>query len=488
MKILFYGINGQGLGHISRLLNVARVLKELANGLGVKAELIFLTTSEASDIASEFPVFKIPSLEVYRDHNYNTRDYQVDGRFMVNNLFATLRPDAVVVDTIPTGAFGEFSLIRDFCEKRVFINRHVNSSGEPDKSRVSAFKLYDLIITPDDADNSNKYHFSDSAEAQKNVFTGTIHGFRSDKALNKADVRTYFSIPNNKKLVYISAGGGGDISADRQIELIIDTLNERDDLVFLIGYGPLYKGRVRYASNIITFTGPNVRDYFRGLDAAICAAGYNTFHELLAAKVPTIFYAQKKGLDRQDLRVLDGKNKAWNDYFVEFPDCAMLEQKLDDILNGTCIEVVNLQSRRASLGTLNASVAMMKMFIGSGHPNLSEHTIYLTAEAYKHWSNCEALVSQYKFVDLWNWALFLGPMSIQNWHELVEGAPHRFIKESQDVGMIMLGLLRTAATTLDIRLGFTGTPISAIKHALTLFYRNQNHNELNLENIATYIE
>ena len=61
MKVLFYAINGVGLGHLSRLLAIARALAPLARSLGARPDLQFITTSDASELAHDFPVFKIPS-------------------------------------------------------------------------------------------------------------------------------------------------------------------------------------------------------------------------------------------------------------------------------------------------------------------------------------------------------------------------------------------------------------------------------------------
>jgi UDP:flavonoid glycosyltransferase YjiC (YdhE family) len=43
--------------------------------------------------------------------------------------------------------------------------------------------------------------------------------------------------------------------------------------------------------------------YSRAFDAAVCAAGYNSFHENLAGGIPTLFVANRaEEMDRQDVR------------------------------------------------------------------------------------------------------------------------------------------------------------------------------------------
>ena len=70
------------------------------------------------------------------------------------------------------------------------------------------------------------------------------------------------------------------------------------------------------------------------LDAAICAAGYNTFHELLLSRVPTAFFAQSKIADDQGERI---------DAAVEAGACERLESLEDPVaVAGTLNSLLDL--------------------------------------------------------------------------------------------------------------------------------------------------
>jgi hypothetical protein len=103
--------------------------------------------------------------------------------------------------------------------------------------------------------------------------------------------------------VYLSAGGGGDPEAEAVLDSLISSLGARDDLHLLVGAGPLYRGRRWGAANITWFDAPSIWQYFGALDGAISAGGYNTFHELIYAQVPTLFYSQPKIADDQAARI-----------------------------------------------------------------------------------------------------------------------------------------------------------------------------------------
>lgn len=472
MKVVFYGINGQGLGHIARLLNIAGVLKELVNALDMKAEFSFLTTSEASHIITDFPVYKIPSLKVFDNPNYRIRDQITHGRFFVSNLFASLRPDVVIMDTTPVGAFGEFMLIRDFCTTKVFINRHSAMSGEPENPKNNALNMYDLILTPDHPDHHLKYYFPSTINA--NVFTDVIHGFRRDLALERDAVRSYFGVEEDQKLVYISAGGGGDIGAEEQLDILYNALKHRRDIKFLFGYGPLYRGRIIYNDHIIPYTGDNIRQFFLGIDASICAAGYNTYEELLAAGIPTLFYSQVKQMDRQDIRIKEGQQHGWNDYFDTFPNCDNLDSRLTALLSPNNSVFENLLKKEPSYGSLNTALEIIKESVQANNSPLSEASIYLAARLFKVWLSLPAGRKRYRFSDIARWTFFLQPLAagIDQWNSFAQNCQRLYDRSNAELEQSILSLFNQTSRFLQIKMKKSHLSDSEVKSAMEKYLRN----------------
>ncbi len=474
MRVVFYGINGQGLGHITRLSNIAGVLKELVNSLDMRAEFSFLTTSEASHIISDFPVYKIPSVKVFDNPNYRMRDYITQSRFFISNLFAAIRPDVVVMDTAPVGSFGEFNLIRDFCTTRVFINRHSAISEDLQNPRLNALSMYDLVLTPDHPDNHAKYCFPDTIKTS--VFTDVIHGFRQDLALDKKAVRRYFNVGEGQKLVYISAGGGGDIGAEEQIDILYQALKHRDDITLLVGYGPLYRGKIIYNDQIIPYTGDNIRQFFLGVDAAICAAGYNTFEELLAAGIPTLFYSQVKHMDKQDLRIKEGQSQNWNDYFDTFPDCSQLEQRLDKLLSPENGIANKLSERERSYGSLNTAFEILKESLLANDSTLKETEIYFIAKLFKVWLNLPPGKKRYQFSDIARWSFFLYPRSLNEtqWSHLTKDCQTFYDEPNAELEAFILSLFKQVSQFLQIRMKKAHVSDKDIKRAMERYLTTGN--------------
>lgn len=311
VKALFYGINGTGLGHIARLLNIAREARELLHTLGIEADFQFLTTSEAPQVAWDFPVYKLPSKTVVAETDTSNQEFAGHAQFFITNLVASFRPDILVMDTMPQGSHGEFLALRAFCKRKVLIARHVHDAIARSAAYQAHLALYDRIIVPDDTLEEHRYAALADVR-DRSVFTGAIHGFRADAALRRADVRAQFCVRDDQRLVYVSAGGGGDAAAARDLRAIVDVVRKDPARVVLVAYGPLYRGVKCYASNVIPLSEPETRHYFRGVDYAVSAAGYNTYEELLAAGVPTAFFSQVKGMDQQDERIRIGVARGWH--------------------------------------------------------------------------------------------------------------------------------------------------------------------------------
>ena len=90
VKALFYGINGTGLGHISRLLNIARSTREILHAQGLTADFHFITTSEASQMAWDFPVYKLPSKTVIAGCDTKNKEFAAQSQFFISNLVALI--------------------------------------------------------------------------------------------------------------------------------------------------------------------------------------------------------------------------------------------------------------------------------------------------------------------------------------------------------------------------------------------------------------
>jgi UDP-N-acetylglucosamine--N-acetylmuramyl-(pentapeptide) pyrophosphoryl-undecaprenol N-acetylglucosamine transferase len=387
VSAVFYCINGTGLGHITRLTNIAREMKILLIALSISADIQILTTSDAPQVAYDIPTWKIPSKTVINSSEYANQKYIGDANFFVTNFQAIQRPDFLIVDTVPQCSFGEFLNLKRYAGNTVFINRHRKEEIASEPISQECMRLYDLILTPDFITESAKYSYLTPELSRKNTFTSPIHGYRPEKSLTREKLREYFSVKEGQKIIYISAGGGGDSQAESILKNLVDTISNNSEFLILIGYGALYRGPKIYRQNVIPLTEVDVRQYFNGLDAAICAAGYNTYEELIAAKVPSAFYSLDKGWDSQSDRILNGADNGYNLLLESFePECILstldmlLGQKADSIRS-------SLDTRETVNGSIISAYEILKLKFGMRSEPKAYQNLVIAAQIRNMWSD-----------------------------------------------------------------------------------------------------
>lgn len=120
-QILFYAVNGLGLGHVTRLLAIARKVRVRVPD----AEIVFLTSSEAEDVIFRegFAAFKVPSKSIRAEGRLRSGTYARMLQTISLNLLASFHPHILVVDTFPAGAIEELLPVLRWELRRVFVYR-----------------------------------------------------------------------------------------------------------------------------------------------------------------------------------------------------------------------------------------------------------------------------------------------------------------------------------------------------------------------------
>lgn len=303
LRIVCYAVNGAGLGHVTRLIAIARWLRRLETLVGgTPPEVVFLTSTEATSLLSDarFAAFKLPSKGVARAAGLDVLEHRRLAKHFVWQTLGVLAPDLLVVDTFPQGSFDELLPVLDGPFKKVLVLRDVRPEFGARPIFQAALRLYDEVIVP---------HVEGRAPDVARVLDRpaswvgdvlSVDAAPEDRAVLRAELGLR---DEGVRLVYLSAGGGGDPGSEEALGSLVDALRDREDLHLLVGAGPLYRGRRLGGARLTWFTDPGVARFFSALDAAISAGGYNTVHELLHLGVPSAFFAQDKIADQQAERI-----------------------------------------------------------------------------------------------------------------------------------------------------------------------------------------
>ena len=297
LRIVCYAVNGTGVGHITRLLAIARWLRRYAAALDRKLEIWFLTSSEADGLvfAEGFAAFKIPSKTIVAETGIDRRTYLALAKQWVWHTLGLLRPDLLIVDTFPRGSFGELLGALDLCRRSAFVYRPVRREVAERPDFQAMLPLYDLLLVPE---KSTPVIVPPKIE-DRVVHVGPVLGRERWELIPRESARQRLGVPANAKCVYVSAGGGGDRDAQERIERTVRALAADEALHVVVGAGPLYRGQP--FPNVTLLPG-RAAEWSLAFDAAVCAAGYNTFGELMFAGVPSAFFPQDKLADDQAAR------------------------------------------------------------------------------------------------------------------------------------------------------------------------------------------
>ncbi len=287
LRIVSYAINGRGMGHLVRQLSILRWVRRIAALLDRSCEIWILTSSEADTLARRegFVSLKMPSKAMMRDAGIEPSRYLAVARTWVLQTMAGLQPDLLVVDTFPGGSFGELVAALELAEHRVLVARRVREKFAEEDAYRALLPLYERTIFPDDRAG------------------GPIVIRERSELHPRHEARNALGISGDVPAIWVTRGGGGDVDAANELPRLIKALRGRGWHV-VVGAGPLYQGPEIRGEGITWLCRYTPVELFNGLDVAVSAGGYNTFHELMFAGVPTVFLPQPRIADDQSERVL----------------------------------------------------------------------------------------------------------------------------------------------------------------------------------------
>lgn len=281
-----YAINGRGMGHLVRQLAILRAMRRICAVLELRFEPWILTSSEADTLARRegFCALKMPSKAMVKDAGIDTSRFLRIARTWVLNTVSGLQPDLLVVDTFPGGSFGELLAALELAPHRALVVRRVKPGFAEQDSYSGLLPMYQAQIHPDASG------------------CGPILIRSREELLPRDQARAQLGVPKGARAIYLSVGGGGDLRAPEILPKLVQRLRGSCHLV--VGAGPLYQGPELRGPGITWLSRYVPMTLFPGLDGAVSAGGYNSFHELMHAGVPTVFLPQPRIADDQEERVM----------------------------------------------------------------------------------------------------------------------------------------------------------------------------------------
>lgn len=317
--IVFYPTNGVGLGHVTRLMAIAR-------RLSAAYEPVFLTPCHALPVI-EHAGYRT---EYVPEHLFDETDPGDHARAMAPRLAATMRhyePAALVFDgNVPRPFLIEACAARD--QPMVWVRRGM-WRGDPSLARhLELSRYFDAVIEPKETAEPADVGATRTAEDDP-IRVPPVMLLDAEDLLPRAAARKALGLDPGRTSVLVQLGSGNNNDIERHLDQLV-VHGERLGLQlvvaeWLIQHNPVRRRGIRYLSAF-----PNAR-YFRAFDLVVSAAGYNSFHELLHHGMPCIF------LPNDNQKVDDQRARA---LFAEQHHAALCVPAEAPAALGACLELL----------------------------------------------------------------------------------------------------------------------------------------------------
>ena len=301
--VVMFPTNGVGFGHFTRMLALAKRMKEKDSSL----EIVFFTTMPTLHLLKPFgiPAHHISGPKYFKGVDSNEWNALLEEELTL--CFETHKPSMFIFD----GAFPYRGMLRAIqgrnAMKKLWMRRGMFRKGA--KIPVDSVQHFDTIIRPGDAIDESTEEIEHGLEV---LTSSPIVLLDKSELLTREQARYRLGIPLECRAVYVQLGAGQINDISSEIRMTLDALLKYENLHVILGESMI--------GDRIDIEMPNlhiIRDYpnsqyFNGFDAVIQAGGYNSFHETRAFGLPALFYPNMEtGMDDQLARCKVAEKEGW---------------------------------------------------------------------------------------------------------------------------------------------------------------------------------
>ncbi len=289
MRILFTTSNGTGLGHLTRSMAIAR-------RLGDEVEPLFLTLSAAAPVVEQmgFPVEYVPSYATPASGN----DYRWSRRLRARLRAVIAEADPAVVVFDGTHPYEALLGALPAAGTAVWCRRALWKRGS---SRVPLGRAgaFDAVLEPGEVAESEDAGPTVALRDRAHRVGPIVLLDRSELS-PREEAAAALGLDPEATNVLVTLGQGEEVREATKRALAHLTSNEGVQVVALssalAAVESLPEGVIALRS-----TYPISR-HFAAIDAAVAAAGYNAYHELIELGVPSLFVPMHRETDDQPAR------------------------------------------------------------------------------------------------------------------------------------------------------------------------------------------
>lgn len=293
-RILMFSQNGVGLGHVVRQLAVSRHLSR-------RHEVLFCSMSQALEViaAQGYHVEHLPS-HVYSGVSY--ADWHGWARAQLEQMIDYYGVKAVVLDgSVPY--LGLLEAVAPRPDVRLVWMRRPMWPATPESGkRLAQQRFFDLVIEPEEAAGESDQGPT-VAHRDRALLVPPIRLLERDELLSREAACAALGLDPARPAVLVQLGSGTNHDVAQVTERIMAQARLHPGLqVALAEWHNSDQGMDLWPDALCLRGFPYAR-YFQAFDFSFAAAGYNSFHEIIDAGLPTAFVPNpREYMDMQGLR------------------------------------------------------------------------------------------------------------------------------------------------------------------------------------------
>jgi len=277
-RIMFVTINGVGMGHLTRMLAIAKRCQ-------ASIEPVFVTMSQALKVLREqgYLAEFIPSRQ-YLDCDINHWNRYLHDE--LNEMIAFYDPAVIVFDgNVPYQ--GLIDSIKSNPDPWFIWSRRGMWRAD-NESIISREDYFQLVLEPGDLAGSDDHGITTRYQ-DRTYHVRSIRLLDPIEMLSREDARRELGMSQEKTAILIQLGAGNNFDYRSIYKTALSHIQERHDAEIAVGEWLISDQPIDLPETVKRMPGYPFARYFNAFDIAISAVGYNSFHELLFAGIPTIF-------------------------------------------------------------------------------------------------------------------------------------------------------------------------------------------------------
>ncbi len=276
-RVLFITINGVGMGHLTRMLAIAKRCPD-------PIEPVFLTMSQALKVVREqgFLAEYVPSRKYLDCDLVRWNGYLRDE---INEVIAFYDPAAILFDgNVPyQGVIDAITANPD--PWSIWSRRGMWRAGNA--TILERENFFDAVLEPGDL--AEEYdHGMTTQYRSRSRRVMPIRLLDQREMLPRGEARRELGLNPEKPAVLIQLGAGNNFDYRTIHKTAYTHVTEQYQADVAVGEWLISDKPMDLPANVVKLPGYPFARYFNAFDLAISAVGYNSFHELIYAGVPTI--------------------------------------------------------------------------------------------------------------------------------------------------------------------------------------------------------